>query len=289
MAEWRPWHLRCLVKRGMAIIAQERSTAKLETRTRSLRRRPATIRIGNVPLMDAAPLIAADAFGYFEQTGPRVSLEEELGWGSIRERILYGELDAAHAPGGPLFSILLGIEVPPRSVQTDPVLNLQGNAITLSRRVWQKGVFLEGCCFQLPGVEINAATEVMGVANNRPRSLGRILCVFQSPEGRKENSPGLQPWEPHANRNRPERAAGCDASFSKMRCIQFAIRPPFQGDSLSVRIPRPEGLGYSLFTLRAIGGTSKLQRALQAPPPGGRERPNYKRALQSAAADPPKF
>jgi len=32
--EWRPWHLRCLVKRGMAIIAQERSTAKLEARTR---------------------------------------------------------------------------------------------------------------------------------------------------------------------------------------------------------------------------------------------------------------
>jgi hypothetical protein len=220
VAEWRPWHLRCLVKRGMAIIAQERSTAKLEARTRSLRRPPATIRIGNVPLMDAAPLIAADAFGYFEQTGPRVSLEEELGWGSIRERILYGELDAAHAPGGPLFSILLGIEVPPRSVQTDPVLNLEGNAITLSRRVWQKGVFLEGCCFQLPGVEINAAREVKGVANNRPWSSGRILCVFQSPEGRKENSPGLQPWEPHANRNRPERAAGamrhsqrCDTSI----------------------------------------------------------------------------
>ncbi|MBV8223952.1 MAG: ABC transporter substrate-binding protein [Verrucomicrobia bacterium] len=138
--ERRPWHLRCLVKRGMVIIAQERSTAKLEARTRSLRRRPATIRIGYVPLMDAAPLIAADALGYFEQTGLRVSLEEELGWGSIRERIVYGELDAAHAPGGLLFSILLGIDAPPRSVQTDLVLNLQGNAITLSRRVWQKGV-----------------------------------------------------------------------------------------------------------------------------------------------------
>jgi ABC-type nitrate/sulfonate/bicarbonate transport system substrate-binding protein len=124
----------------MVIIAQEPSTAKLEAPTRSLRRRPATIRIGYVPLMDAAPLIAADALGYFEQIGLRVSLEEELGWGSIRERIVYGELDAAHAPGGLLFSILLGIDAPPRSVQTDLVLNLQGNAITLSRRIWQKGV-----------------------------------------------------------------------------------------------------------------------------------------------------
>jgi hypothetical protein len=37
-------------------------------------------------------------------------------------------------------------------------------------------------------------------------SLDIFLCVFQSPEGRTENSPGLQPWERHPQRNRPERA-----------------------------------------------------------------------------------
>jgi len=124
----------------MAIIAQERRTAKPGAGERSLRRRPATIRIGFVPLMDAAPLIAAESLGYFEKAGLRVSLEEELGWGSIRKKIVYGELDAAHAPGGLLFSILLGLDAPPRPVQTDLVINLQGNAITLSRRLWQKGV-----------------------------------------------------------------------------------------------------------------------------------------------------
>jgi ABC-type nitrate/sulfonate/bicarbonate transport system substrate-binding protein len=124
----------------MAIIAQESSTAKAGVGERSLRRRPATIRVGYVPLMDAAPLIAAESLGYFEKAGLRVRLEEELGWGSIREKIVYGELDAAHAPGGLLCSILLGIDAPPRSVQTDFVINLQGNAITLSRRLWQKGV-----------------------------------------------------------------------------------------------------------------------------------------------------
>ena len=93
-----------------------------------------------MPLMDAAPLIAAESLGYFERAGLRVSLEEELGWGSIRERIVYGELDAAHAPGGLLFSILLGIDAPARLVQTDLVMSLQGIAITLSRRFWEKGV-----------------------------------------------------------------------------------------------------------------------------------------------------
>lgn len=100
----------------------------------------ATIRLGYVPLLDAAPLIVAETLGYFAQAGLRVSLSEELGWGSVREKIVYGELDAAHAPGGLLFSILFGTHTPPCGVRTDLVLNLQGNGITLSRRLWQKGV-----------------------------------------------------------------------------------------------------------------------------------------------------
>src|SRR5271163_5245619 len=31
-------------------------------------------------------------------------------------------------------------------------------------------------------------------------SLDIFLCVFQAPEGRTENSPGLQPWESKASR-----------------------------------------------------------------------------------------
>jgi ABC-type nitrate/sulfonate/bicarbonate transport system substrate-binding protein len=129
-----------LSRRGMTIIGQERQSAKVGVHQRSLRRRPATIRIGYVPLIDAAPLIAAEALGFFGEAGLRVSSEEELGWGSVRERIVYGELDAAHAPGGLLFSIFLGIDAPPRPVQTNLVINLEGIAITLSSRLWQKGV-----------------------------------------------------------------------------------------------------------------------------------------------------
>ncbi|HYZ73292.1 MAG TPA: CmpA/NrtA family ABC transporter substrate-binding protein [Chthoniobacterales bacterium] len=123
----------------MSVVIQGK-IGKQPGRERASGRRPATVRIGYVPLMDAAPLIAADALGYFERAGLRVNLEEELGWGSIRDKIVYGELDAAHAPGGLLFSILLGIHAPARSVETDLVISLQGNAITLSRRLWHKGV-----------------------------------------------------------------------------------------------------------------------------------------------------
>ncbi|MGH8048900.1 MAG: CmpA/NrtA family ABC transporter substrate-binding protein, partial [Chthoniobacterales bacterium] len=46
----------------------------------------------------------------------------------------------APMPGGLLFSILLGTHAPACAVSTDLVVNLQGNAITLSRRLWEKGV-----------------------------------------------------------------------------------------------------------------------------------------------------
>ncbi len=46
-------------------------------------------------------------------------LSAELGWGSIRERLVYGELEAAHAPGPLLFSILLGTHSRACGVTTD--------------------------------------------------------------------------------------------------------------------------------------------------------------------------
>jgi ABC-type nitrate/sulfonate/bicarbonate transport system substrate-binding protein len=97
-------------------------------------------RLGYVPLVDAAPLLVAESLGLFASRGLTVSLSAELGWGSIREKIVYGELDFAQAPGPLLFSILLGTDSRACGVSTDFVLNLQGNGITLSRRFWDRGV-----------------------------------------------------------------------------------------------------------------------------------------------------
>lgn len=120
-----------------AILPRRRN----ESRRRALSpARSATIRLGYVPLVDAAPLLVGEELGLFEKAGLSVRLSRELGWGSVRERIVYGELDATQAPGGLLFSILFGTHARPCRVATDCLLNLQGNAITLSRRLWQKGV-----------------------------------------------------------------------------------------------------------------------------------------------------
>jgi ABC-type nitrate/sulfonate/bicarbonate transport system substrate-binding protein len=98
------------------------------------------LRIGFLPLTDAAPLIVAQRHGFFARHGLQVKLHREVGWATIREKIIYGELDAAQAPAPMLWATHLGIGCPPCHVLTALVLNLHGNAITLSRSLWDAGV-----------------------------------------------------------------------------------------------------------------------------------------------------
>ena len=98
------------------------------------------VRVGFLALTDAAPFVAADHLGLFAQRGLRVELRREIGWATIREKIIYGELEAAQAPAPMLWSAQLGLGCPPCDVLTAFVLNLHGNALTLSRALREAGV-----------------------------------------------------------------------------------------------------------------------------------------------------
>ena len=41
--------------------------------------------------------------------GLRVELAREVGWATIRDKLIYGELDAAHAPAGMVFAATFGL------------------------------------------------------------------------------------------------------------------------------------------------------------------------------------
>jgi ABC-type nitrate/sulfonate/bicarbonate transport system substrate-binding protein len=98
------------------------------------------VRLGFVPLNDCAPLVVAQEMGFFAKHGLRVRLSRELGWASVRDKLAYGELDAAHAPCGLPFALQFGIGGLRADCCTGLVLNLHGNAITLSQRLWDEGV-----------------------------------------------------------------------------------------------------------------------------------------------------
>src|SRR5579871_935043 len=72
-------------------------------------KKPAPLRIGFVPLNDCAPLVMAQELGLFAKYGITVELKRELGWATIRDKIIFGELDAAHAVAGMPFAATLGI------------------------------------------------------------------------------------------------------------------------------------------------------------------------------------
>ena len=98
------------------------------------------MRLGFVPLTDCAPLVMAQELGLFKKYGLRVALSRELGWATIRDKVIHGELDAAHAVAGMPVAATLGLNSIACDCLTALVLNLHGNAITLSADLWNRGV-----------------------------------------------------------------------------------------------------------------------------------------------------
>lgn len=112
-------------------------SALIQTKPRAASR---PLRLGFLALTDAAPLVAAQELGCFARHGLRVQLHREVGWATIRDKVAFGELDAAPAPAPMLWATQLGLGCAPVDVCTGLVLNLHGNAITLSERLWAAGV-----------------------------------------------------------------------------------------------------------------------------------------------------
>lgn len=104
------------------------------------RRRHRPLRVGFVPLIDCAPLVMAQELGLFAKYGLSVHLSREIGWATVRDKIVYGELDAAHALAAMPMAAVFGAGSIACDCLTGLVLNLNGNAITLSQDLWERGV-----------------------------------------------------------------------------------------------------------------------------------------------------
>jgi ABC-type nitrate/sulfonate/bicarbonate transport system substrate-binding protein len=98
------------------------------------------LQIGFIPDGDCAPLAVARESGLFDKYELNVQLRRETRLSNIRDRIIEGELDAVHAPATLPFITNLGIDSDHCACVTGMVLSLQGNAITISRHLWDEGV-----------------------------------------------------------------------------------------------------------------------------------------------------
>lgn len=93
------------------------------------------LRVGYVPLTDCAPLVVAVERGLDRHFGIEIELRRQPSWAAIRDKLLSGELDAAHSLSGLALGVELGIGGPRRPMAVLMTLNQNGQAITLSREL----------------------------------------------------------------------------------------------------------------------------------------------------------
>lgn len=119
------------------------------------------LRVGYMPLIDCAPLVAAVRLGLDVKHGLRLQLQRQASWAAIRDKLLSGELDAVHALAGLVYGVETGIGGPQADLAILMTLNQNGQAITLSpalSRRLQQGASLRQALAALPRRPVFAQT-----------------------------------------------------------------------------------------------------------------------------------
>jgi ABC-type nitrate/sulfonate/bicarbonate transport system substrate-binding protein len=92
-----------------------------------------SLRAGFVPLVDAAPLIAAAERGFAAEQGIRLRLIKQASWATLRDHLNLGHIDCAQALAPLPIAASLGVGQVRANNIVPFVLSRGGNAITLSR------------------------------------------------------------------------------------------------------------------------------------------------------------
>ena len=91
--------------------------------------------IGFLPLCDAAPLLVAEQLGLYERVGLEVSLQREISWANVRDKLVSGALDAAQMLAPLPAMATLGISGLRKTLVSSMTLSRNGNGITLNRQL----------------------------------------------------------------------------------------------------------------------------------------------------------
>ena len=98
------------------------------------------LRVGFIPLTDCASVVMAAVNKFDEKYGIEIIPSKEASWAAVRDKLLSGELDAAHALYGMVYGLQLGAAGPQRDMAVLMTLNNNGQAITLANQLKQAGV-----------------------------------------------------------------------------------------------------------------------------------------------------
>ncbi|MCW5220282.1 nitrate ABC transporter substrate-binding protein [Verminephrobacter aporrectodeae subsp. tuberculatae] len=97
------------------------------------------VKIGFIPLTDCASVVMASVLGIDKKYGVSIVPTKEASWAGVRDKLVNGELDFAHVLYGLVYGVHLGIAGPKKDMAVLMGLNHNGQAITLSRKLAEKG------------------------------------------------------------------------------------------------------------------------------------------------------
>ncbi len=97
------------------------------------------VKIGFIPLTDCASVVMASVLGFDKKYGVKIVPSKEASWAGVRDKLVNGELDFAHSLYGLIYGVHLGISGPKKDMAVLMTLNHNGQAITLSKKLADKG------------------------------------------------------------------------------------------------------------------------------------------------------
>ena len=93
------------------------------------------LQLGYIPLLDCIALLWAKHRGFFDDAGLDVTLVKEASWASLRDRLAFGLLDAAHCLSAMLPAAAAGADQTGIALQTPLVLSENRAFISLSQKL----------------------------------------------------------------------------------------------------------------------------------------------------------
>jgi nitrate/nitrite transport system substrate-binding protein len=97
------------------------------------------VKVGFIPLTDCASVVMASVLGIDKKYGIKITPSKEASWPGVRDKLVNGELDAAHVLYGLIYGVHIGISGPKKDMAILMNLNHNGQVITLSKKLADKG------------------------------------------------------------------------------------------------------------------------------------------------------
>src|SRR5258705_5586365 len=96
------------------------------------------LKIGFIPLTDCSSVVMASVMEFDKKYGIKITPSKEASWAAVRDKLVNGELDAAHVLYGLIYGVQMGIGGPKKDMAVLKSLKHKREGITPSKKLHEK-------------------------------------------------------------------------------------------------------------------------------------------------------